>query len=521
MKNENPYLQQIARVLPRLLALFDRDMTSPTCGVGDRYYWGWKLIDFGNGTFQGAAHGIAKLVQAGLLPEWFSETSALARMDAMFHGAETLRYPNGSMEEAFPHENSFCVTALVAYDLLSAIENVQDKIEQEKQQSYLNVVQPMIAFLHRADEKHAFISNHLATAVAALTKWNILTGKPGQERAELFLNRILQAQSTEGWYREYEGADPGYQTLCTYYLADVYQMTGDQTLLESLKKSVQFLQYFAHPDGSFGGNYGSRNTRFFYPAGIEYLSLQIPEAAALARFMRQSIAQNQVVTLETMDEANLIPMFNAYARAASFFKKNTPKAEAVEPLPCFSNKSWRKRFDDAGFIVDNQPNTYTILSWHKGGVCYHFEKKTQKSFIDAGVVCKNKKGQIYSTQAYNRENQIEVEKDSVTITSAFSLMHKDTPTPVKFIVLRLLNVTLMRSLYLGDLIKRALVKYLITGRKEIPLKNIRTIHLSGTCQIDDRFDGDSQGFEKIDVQHPFSAIHMASLGYWQQQDDRR
>ena len=63
-----PYLELIHLTLPRLLALFDTDASRETYGMGDRYHWAWGLIDFGNGTFQGAAHGLARLISADLLP---------------------------------------------------------------------------------------------------------------------------------------------------------------------------------------------------------------------------------------------------------------------------------------------------------------------------------------------------------------------------------------------------------------------------------------------------------------------
>ena len=122
MSGDNCYLEQIRRVLPRLLALYDTSSISPTYGQGDRYRWAWKLIDFGNGTFQGAAHGLARLVVSDLLPAELSEAPIMRRIEAMFHGAEVLCRRNGSLEEAFPFESSFCVTALVAFDLLSTVE---------------------------------------------------------------------------------------------------------------------------------------------------------------------------------------------------------------------------------------------------------------------------------------------------------------------------------------------------------------------------------------------------------------
>jgi hypothetical protein len=120
--NNNIYLEYIDANLPRLLALYDNNAASKTYGMGDRFFWSWKLIDFANGTFQGASNGLARLLIHGLLPVNISETSILKRIDSMFRAAARLCRRNGSMEEAFPYESSFCVTALVAYDLLTAVE---------------------------------------------------------------------------------------------------------------------------------------------------------------------------------------------------------------------------------------------------------------------------------------------------------------------------------------------------------------------------------------------------------------
>ena len=107
----------------------------------------------------------------------------------------------------------------------------------------------------------------------------------------------MHHQSEEGWFKEYNGADPGYQSLCMYYMADIHIQRPDLKLLKALQKSIQFLCYFAHPDGSFGGVYGSRCTRFYYPAGILALSDQIPEAFTLCDHMLDSIKEKRVITL--------------------------------------------------------------------------------------------------------------------------------------------------------------------------------------------------------------------------------
>ena len=170
---------------------------------------------------------------------------------------------------------------------------------------------------------------------------------------------------------EYEGADPGYQSLCTYYLADLHHLRPDLELQDSLTRSVRFLCHFAHPDGSFGGVYGSRNTRFYFPGGLELLRNEIPEAGMLADYMRSSISSYSTVTLETMDEPNLIPMFNTYCLAAVLHK---PEPTKKELLPCNDNDQKLLKFQKAGIIICGDSKSYTVISTHKGGVCYHFSK---------------------------------------------------------------------------------------------------------------------------------------------------
>ena len=101
----------------------------------------------------------------------------------------------------------------------------------------------------------------------------------------------------------------------------------------------------------------------------------------------------------------------------------------------------------------------------------------------------------------------------------WAAMHKKVPTPTQFILLRVLNVSVMRFQPIANLIKRALVRYLITGKKRSRLTNRRTIHLGPHLTINDEVTdehGKSIAFRRGGS---FQAIHMASSGYWQVQDD--
>lgn len=513
----NPYRAQIDAVLPRLLSLFDVNPISPTLGLGDRFHWAWKLIDFGNGTFQGAAHGLARLMVNDLLPAFVAPSAALRRIDAMFEAADRLRRPNGSFEEAFPHENSFCVTALVAFDLLSAIDLLRLVWSPNQRDRGLAIVAPMIRFLERSDETHAFISNHLATAAAAHFHWARQTGGTTSIHGRRLLDRILAAQSSEGWYREYEGADPGYQTLCLHYLADIHQHHPELDLQSSLGRSLAFLWHFLHPDGSFGGVYGSRNTRFVYPGGIEHLADQIPEARALARATRDSIADHRVVTLDAMDAPNLIPMFNSYCWAATQSLADTPDEPA---LPARRAEPFRIRFPQAGLVIDGGPRHYTIVATHKGGVVYHFDKTSGRRHVDSGVVARSPRGRLFSNQSHDAGNRADLDRDVLVIDSPMSEVRGRLPTPLDFVILRILNLTLMRNGLFSRWIKKALVRLLITGKTLARCRNRRVVRLGAGLAIEDRFEENADRLEPVPTAGEFGVIHMASQGYWQRTDDQ-
>ena len=511
----NPWLEQIYQTLPRLMSLFDTDPFSPTKGQGDRYRWAWKLIDFGNGTFQGAAHGLSRLLDSGLLPSWLSEDEIIEYIDLIFHGTKNLIRPDNSLEEAFPNEGSFCVTALVAFDLLSSVELLDSHLTPATKDSYLKIIKPLICFLDKNNETHAFISNHLATAAAAMFKWGMLTNEK-YKKAQTLLNLILDRQSDEGWYLEYEGADPGYMSLCIYYLADIHRMTRQKRLAKSLDKAADFLTYAAHPDGSFGGEYGSRNTRFYYPAGVAYLASVSSSASDLHKFMCKSATEMRCAGLASMDEPNLIPMFNAYAWAAAVDNKQKADRQA-EKIPAMTDKSFVKYFKEAGLIFVNRPQYYLAINTHKGGTGAAYYKDKGKKDIP-GALVSDKKGKLYTTQLLDDSNDVDIKNDSLKIVSKFRRVHHNLPSPFQFVVLRLLCLSLMRSPFFSKWIKKALVWLLITRKQDLPVQNKRVINLKEIVEIKDEILSKNETNKKLKIIHnnkSYRAYHMASSGYWQ------
>lgn len=497
------YKSVLEENLPKLINLYNLDKLSESHGFGDRLYWGWKVRDFCNATLQGGVHALAIALQMGLIRE---EGFVLNLIDKAILAIDNIKDSSDSVVEAYPNEQSFCVTALVAFDVLSAIDILDDRIKANKKGQYLAVVEPLIGFLERNDEEHAIISNHLATAVAAIAIWNKFSSKRS-ERHKALLDIIYKHQSDEGWYKEYEGADPGYQTLCTYYLAVANHYLKNEALAASLERSLEYLKYFVQPDGSIGGLYGSRNTEVFYPGGLAILAKESTLARSILSELGLGIKGGVHVTPLIIDIGNYAPLLNSYAYAA-WVLKDTSGFSNSTTLPFKTQFS--KNFEDSGIYIHSTETYYAILNYKKGGTLKVFNKeKGILDLEDGGWVAKNGKGKWVSTQQIEQSRNFE----GGEFNASFFESNEAYPSPFQFMVLRFLSITIFKSNRLGNMFKRAIVKLLMTGKKKVD-GNVRRKFDFLNSKIEIReYIKRPKNYPNVEHGAKFKSIHMASSGY--------
>ena len=487
----------------KLLNLYNMDPFSASFGYGDRLSWGWKISDFNNGTLQGGVHTLAVIVKNKL--SRFDKDKFINCIKNIILATDQIRAKNGSMIEAYPGESSFCVTALVAFDFLSTIDILADDLEEDFRQLAFEIIKPMIDFITKNDEEHAIISNHLATGVAAITKWNKLTNDNNERHLSL-LEIIYKHQSIEGWYKEYEGADPGYQTLCTYYLAAAYIDWKDPKLKLSLKNSAAFLKHFVHVDGTIGGLYGSRNTEVYYPGGIIALAEHIEDFGSIAKAMQIGIEEGNNLKPENIDPGNYIPFLNSYAFAALHFDQNQKALEEAEALQ-FSGEI---TYEETGIFIKHTSAYQAIVNFKKGGTVKVFDKSTGKIDIeDGGYFAALKNGKKVSTQMMTEQP---IGKKQVITT--FFYINESQPSPLTTIILRSLALTVFKSLFLGNLFKKMIVGMLMTGKQSAGGELMRSFNFEEEyIMISDKVSPPS-GTVKVEKNNRSKAIHMASSGYF-------
>jgi hypothetical protein len=506
MNVDEEYLEIVKSNMPRILSLYDTEKNSTTYGLGDRNYWAWAQIDYPNATFQGIANGLSKLYAANLLHEFFSKVNFIEFLDSIFEGTFRILNKNGSLNESFPNEQSWCVTSLVAYDLLTALESIE-KIDNFDRSLKLKKIAPMFHYMTRNIESHAFISNHLVTAAAGYLKWHDLTGDSSYEKeAERIVETVIESGGSEGWFQEYNGFDPGYQSITTQYLAEIEKLRPNWNLGSKITQSLEFMSNFFNPDGTFGGMIGSRQTSFFYPGGFNLLSSNQKLAARISNTAKKRIITNQIVNLSSIDSGNLIPLFNSYCVAA--LNPVDKQAGILEKM-----ETGRKIYKESGIIIDVGTNHKTIVSLRSGGIVQHYSAE-KEAIIDCGAIIKNKKGKLGTTQHQLKKPNFSIENSTIKLHSTIHQFARELPTPIKFALIRLFSVTIFRNQNVLNQFKKIIVRKLITKQKNWQVAYTREIHLGYDLHVNTVFNL-KKGDSIIAHSGKFSPIHMASRGYWQ------
>jgi len=441
--------EQVLNACRHLLSEINRDPATPTYGCFDRRYWAWKTIDFPEATFQ---RNLASLAWLLVQPESSTQHAFLSQtIKAGLIYACQIQHKNGSFDQAYPYEASYGATAFLVPDLLDAYLAVKSQCSQQEQVQIEAMLSRAASFLNKHAELHGTISNHLAGAALALQRTAIFfENKADAEKAEKIVQFILDHQSTEGWYVEYGGADPGYQTLCMYYLAQFYQLTPENTeLRDSLAASLDFLQYFIHPDGTFGGEYGSRRTEIYYPGGIALLSVEFPIAAAMNKRMLDAIQNSQTTNLTDIDMGNTAPLLNNYIKALTC-QELIPECE----LP-FTQDSITRDFPEAGMMIRSTAKYYCVVGASTGGVTKIFDKKSARLVLDdCGLLGLTSNGYPISTQMADPNQGWQTGENTLQVWGFFYQIKTSLPGPFNFMLLRFMNLTFMRLGFLNELVKK-------------------------------------------------------------------
>lgn len=514
------YLDAIRQETARVISLMDREPFSPTLGCMDRTYWAWKFTDFPGARFQEGLCVLSflyatqfdgnELYQQRRLLEWIANG-----IDYWVR----IQYPGGDFDEAYPYERSLAATAFTSFYLAEAFGFLGDQLPVDNAQHLKGALARAGDWLIKNDETHGFLSNHLAAAAAALLHIHRITMREVYlDRSRFFLDRILEHQSSEGWYEEYGGADPGYQTHGTFYLTRYWQLEEDpavkSALSDSLARSLEFLVHFIHPDGSIGGEYGSRNTQTYYPAAFEMLSSVDGSAHWIAAQMLNAVQDASAAGLRTVDIYNYFPMLNNYVFAHLACLQEEHRT-AVADAP--SSEPGNTHFPEAGIIKVRKGRYDAFVGLSKGGVIKAYDRKEHRLlYSDCGYIGQLRNGKLFSSQWFGDESEIDVRDRELVVDGWFYQISKPIMRPWRFLGFRGFSLTVGRLPKVSYWLKSILVRALIYRKRRLDLRFRRAISLMDEqIVVEDYLHGGSDArIESLTWQELFTTIHMGSSRYF-------
>ncbi len=473
----------------RVLSLMDRSSASLTRGCLDRNYWQYKAVtDFPGATWQQPLYGMALLYRHPFPGNVFHRSPVfLEWIEAGLLWWAGIQNRDGSFDEWYSGERSFCATAFTAWSAAAAVTEVGEELSPAAAGALDGAIQSAGRWL--CLHENPDVGNQTAASLAALTTIHRLTGDETFKRAaDLRKEQLLSTGSSEGWFPEYGGADPGYGFVTLELLADAARRTGDGALDEAAAGLLRWLAPLVHPDGTLSGAAGSRGGELVLPGGLALCSDR-EESSYLWNILSGAVKGGWAPAGHSVDDRYLAHfVFNSLARAAA---EGFPPVDtgdpgyAPPPLSCAPL---------SGFAALHQGPSHVLLSLGGGGAVTVYTGG-RAVFRESGWIAVDGEGRGYVTQHPGRGVQGSFEGDGpenfrAGVTVPFRRWDRNRPPGGLVIPFKAAARLLLPTGGAARAFSRKIRERKVVGTEAVPLTVRRRYVLAGgRLEITDRFSG--------------------------------
>jgi hypothetical protein len=214
------YAKKAISQIPRILSMLDRNEFSPTYGCFDRIYWLDKSIDFPSAILQLHTHILALVYSHPYPDNIFYKQDKIKRW--CFAGMKywiQIQHKDGSFDEFYPNERGWAgPTGFLLYAMLDSYSLLKEEMSQELKDEFNEASFKSAKYLAKYDEAGILANHHAMALLPIYYAYKILGDdyllKSFYKKFEFFEG----LQSPEGWFLEYDGADPGYLSATISFL---------------------------------------------------------------------------------------------------------------------------------------------------------------------------------------------------------------------------------------------------------------------------------------------------------------
>ena len=503
------YYYTAIRQMPRLLGQLDRNKNSRAYGCFDRNYWHYKITDFPSARHQEAVLTLALLYKLNRKDNpYFKNSNILKWINASLKFWCNIQNRDGSFNEWYPNERSFAATGFSSYAVSECLIILDSGIEEKSH--VIKSLRKSGDWMLTRNEWNA--TNQTSGIIASLFNIYILTkDKKYLRNCQDKLGNLIGRQSSEGWWNEYNGADIGFLSLTIDYLSKLFKKFPNKKLKGSISRAIDFLSYFVHPNMTFGGEYGSRNTEYLIPHGIELNAGANKNAAAIASAVRNSLKKCVTVAPYSVDDRYLC--YITYVWLQSYLDSRNE----LEPSKYKFCNSYRKNFPKAKVLIISNKNFYAIINYSKGGAFSLCIKNGSSSIQDSGIMAVNQKDDKL-TSSWIAHNKIGINQNSIVMQGKLWKIKNEPMTAFRSIGLRLFAKTFGSSQKLSSLMKNSLRKRLITSSAKSDINFTRQfIFEDKSVKIIDSLASKGK-IKHVFVGEKYSSIFIPSSRYFQLQE---
>jgi hypothetical protein len=511
------YIEEVLAQTQRLLGLMDRNPMSATYGCFDRQYWQYNVTDVPSVRCQEAVLTLTLLytINHGKNP-YYQNKLILKWIHACLNFWVKIQERNGSFNEWYPKENSYVATAFSCYAVSETLLILENRLNNRLEVT--EALKKACNWLLKNNEQR--VLNQESGATMALLNLYLLTGdslyKKESEKKVAFLK---SKQNIESWWKEYDGPDIGYLSLTIDYLAKYYQKEKNDDVLKMLEGALEFISYFVHPNFTFGGEYGSRNTEYMIPSGFEYLASTNENAHAISQAVRTAILNKTTISPFSLDDRYLTYItytwLQGYINAKPILKSSNEKSN--KDLQYKHHLEFTKNFKEAKLLIRSTKDFYLIVNYGKGGSFKLFRKNNSSNCLpvyDSGIIV-NLDAENLTSGIKEEGNQAEFTENTITISGNLVKMKSNTLTPGKNLLVRGFQFTAGRSEKVSMFFKEKMRDRLITKNLTSNIKFSRKITVQQDEIIVEDSIQDSEQIKKIIIGGKFACIYTPSSKYFQ------
>jgi hypothetical protein len=292
-------------------------------------------------------------------------------------------------------------------------------------------------------------------------------------------------------------------------------------LWDVIRKAADFVGELMMPDGSIHPMLGSRSTALVYPSAFEVLATRYPSYRPLANRIFLAWQQGRVPLPSGIDFANSIRLADDACDALIARGERMEVEQSPTPRPA------KVDLAKAGISIRRTSEREVYLGHRLGGVVVVYLRdgsSWKQAYEDSGYLLNDRhETRTWITRMPDSGRVLEHTNDRYVIEANFQRSLHDEVTPPRMLLLRMLNLSILRLQVVADLFRRIVVRRLIGARASVPLKLKREILVTDAAvRVTDTFTGDpgfvAHGQLSLYLCRRVTGTHMASARYFQEQE---